>query len=128
MKFFKLMKDGGEESKVWGFFLAEVKSLFSVVLLRFADGSREAFHSHAFNSISWVLKGELIEEHLHGRFDFHLPSIWPVITRRDTFHKVSSLGNTYVFSLRGAWADKWQEFLPASGETVNLTHGRKVVK
>jgi hypothetical protein len=136
VKFFKLMKDGGQESRVWGFFLVEIKKLFSIVVLRFADGSREAYHSHAFNSISWVLKGELQEDrkwNIGPRFPnatftrSYLPSFRPVITTRDNMHKVSSLGNTYVLSFRGPWVDKWKEFLPTEDRTITLTHGRKVV-
>ena len=61
MKLFSYGKDGGEESTVWGYWLCEFKSLFSVALLCFEDGSREAYHDHAFNSISWVLSGKLTE-------------------------------------------------------------------
>lgn len=118
-------KDGGPESRVWGYFF-ELKRLFSVVLLRFEDGSREAYHSHAFNSLSWVLKGEVDEYHLDGRVETHRASWRPVVTRRDTFHKVVSKGRTWVFTLRGPWAKTWQEVLP-DGRTVTLANGRRVV-
>lgn len=77
MKFFKKMKDGGPESTVTGYWLAEIKSLFSVVLLRFDGKSREAFHTHAFNSWSWVIKGSLTEEMLDGKINKYVPSIRP---------------------------------------------------
>lgn len=35
----------------------ESKTYGSIVLLNFKEGNREAFHTHAFNSISWVLLG-----------------------------------------------------------------------
>ena len=50
-------KDGGPESKVDGYWLFRHKRLFTVALLRFSKGSREAYHSHAFNAVSWVLTG-----------------------------------------------------------------------
>lgn len=126
MKLFKLMKDGGKESKVWGLFLVEIKKLFSVVLLHFSDGSREAYHSHAFNSISWVIKGQLLEDRW-GAIDFvrYTPSFKPVITTRDNLHKVMSTGDTYVLSFRGPWWPNWLEYLPQTDEIVGLTHGRK---
>lgn len=123
-KLFGLDKDGGPESRVWGFWLIGLKKLFSVVLLRFEDGSREAYHTHAFNAVSWVLRGELHEEHLMGLTFYHLPSWRPVYTTRDTFHRVSSVGRTWVISLRGPWADLWLEWLPETQETVLLTHNR----
>lgn len=127
MKFFSRSKDGGPQSTVHAFWLCEIKSLFSIALLRFSDGSRDAYHSHAFDSISWVC-GRLREHHLGtGRVDHHKTSLWPVMTLRETMHKVVSQGTTWVFTLRGPWAKTWLEFDPKSGLMVTLKHGREVV-
>jgi hypothetical protein len=117
-------KDGGNESSVWGFWPIEWKRAFSVVLLKFVGESREAFHTHAFNSISWVLSGRLEEHDLDGGIKVHTPSFYPVITRRDTFHQVHSVGTTWVLSFRGPWADTWREYLPNEKRYATLTHGR----
>ena len=127
MKFFKKMKDGGPESNVTGYWLVEIKSLFSIVLLHFADGSREAYHSHAFNALSWLLRGKLLEEFVDGKGRPHLPSIKPIETPRSAFHKVTSVGDSWVLSFRGPWKNVWLEYLPETKQTVILTHGRKVV-
>jgi hypothetical protein len=127
MKLFKLMKDGGKESRVSGFFLIEAKRLFSVVLLHFFDGSREAYHSHAFNSVSWVLRGKLVENMLDGTVNVYTPDLRPIVTFRTDFHRVVSEGDTYVLSFRGPWANTWKEFLPHLERFITLTHGRKVV-
>jgi hypothetical protein len=127
LKLLSLAKDGGEESTVWAYFLIEAKSLFSIVLLRFEDGSREAYHTHAFNSISWVLKGGLQEKNLDETFNYYPPSFWPIITKRDTFHQVRSYGRTWVLSFRGPWDKYWKEWLPKELRFVTLTHGRKEV-
>lgn len=127
MKFFKYMKDGGPESRVAGFFFAEIKKLFSVVFLRFFDGSREAYHSHAFDAVSWVLKGQLTQVELNGDVTIFKPSLKPIVTLRDTFHKVSSQGETWVFSFRGPWASTWKEYIPETDEFLTLTNGRKIV-
>ncbi len=84
-------KDGGQESRVWGYWLIEWKRAFSVVLLCFEDGTRDAFHSHAFNSVSWVLWGGLGEQlkECPKSTWFYWPSLRPVYTYRDTFHKVT---------------------------------------
>lgn len=121
------MKDGGPESKSSGLFLIEIKRLFSIVLLKFTDGSRDAYHTHAFDAISWVLRGKLIEENLHGATIEYKPSWKPIFTSRDTFHKVSSVGETRAFTLRGPWVKNWREYLPKQDEFVTLTHGREVV-
>lgn len=128
MKLFKKMKDGGNESTVTGYWLIEWKSAFSIVLLRFDGASREAFHTHAFNSLSWVLKGSLREEMRDGRiYDLH-PALLPFLTSRKDFHKVSSTSNrTWALSFRGPWRSKWMEHLPLEGRDRVLTHGRREV-
>ena len=126
MKILSRGKDGGPESTVWGFWLVEIKSLFSIALLRFENGTREAYHSHAFNCISWVFSGKLVEHHFDGKTEEHKPSIFPVITKRDTFHKVNSVGRTYVLTFRGPWARTWQENV--GGVYKVLTHGRQEYK
>lgn len=133
MKFLEISKDGGPKSKVWAYWLFEIKGLFSVALLRFEDGSREAYHSHAFNSISWVLSGELTE-HVLGELDsnedpiinWYQRSIRPIVTFRETFHKVISRGRTWVFTLRGPWANEWYEFDEPTNSIQVLTDGRQI--
>jgi|SRR6185295_3056875 len=132
MKLFKKMKDGGAESTVTGYWLIEAKSLFSIVLLKFEGKSREAFHSHAFNSVSWVLKGMLLEARIVAprkmRMTAYSPSLHPIITTRSNMHQVNSHGTTWVLSFRGPWASRWQEQRPLEGNRiVTLTHGRKEV-
>ena len=119
-------KDGGPESKgwIWGI---ESKRFGSVVLLLFRRGSRNAWHSHAFNSISWVLSGGLLEEILAGVKRLYFPSLRPVRTSRLTFHRVKGLRDrTWVLSFRGPWADQWNEYIPGRGR-ITLTHGRQEV-
>lgn len=125
MKIFSYGKDGGDKSTVWGYWLVEIKSLFSVALLCFEDGSREAYHSHAFNCISWVLKGQLNEKYVTGGGNVYKSGFRPVFTYRDTFHKVSSTGRTWVLTFRGPWSKTWNEYIPETNSLITLTHGRK---
>lgn len=125
MKLFYKGKDGGADSNVFGYWLVEIKSLFSIALLRFENGTREAYHSHAFNCISWVLKGKLEEIHKDGTVEWHTPGLFPVITKRDTFHKVFSHGRTWVLTFRGPWAKYWNEKI--GEDVITLTHGRKKI-
>ena len=127
MKIFYKAKDGDKDSCVWGWWLIESKSLFSIALLCFEDGSREAFHSHAFNCVSWVLKGRLDEYNLDKTHNTYKPSFKPIYTKRNTFHKVFSTGRTWVLTFRGPWSKEWKEYLPKTEEYVTLTNGRKIV-
>jgi hypothetical protein len=128
MKIFSYGKDGGLKSVVWGLWLIEMKKLFSIALLCFENGSREAFHSHAFWSISWILSGRLEEHQMDGTIRVFKPSLIPVIIPRDNFHKVFSFGRTWALTFRGPWAKTWKEFIPETGEYVTLSSGRKIVK
>jgi hypothetical protein len=125
MKLFSKSKDGGPESNVTAFWLIEWKSVFSVALLRFSNGTRSAYHSHAFNCFSWLLTGLLDEDIRHGGRTRYRPSLKPIWTGRDTYHKVRSQGTSWVLTFRGPWAKTWKEDRH-DGE-VTLTHGRKIV-
>lgn len=125
MKLFKKMKDGGPDSNVTGYWLVEIKSLFSIVLLRFADGSRENYHSHAFHAFSWVMKGKLLEEHMQLKTNHIYPSWIPFITTRQCFHRVTSYGDTWALTFRGPWSKSWAEYSPVTEEIIVLSNGRK---
>lgn len=128
MKILHKAKDGGLESNVTGYWLIESKKFFSVVLLRFDEGSREAFHTHAFNAISWVIKGEMHEHTIDGEIIKLKPSLLPIYTSRKRFHKVYGIAkSTWALSLRGPWVDTWKEFLPNLNKYITLTHGRKII-
>lgn len=127
MLFLKKRKDGGPESTVTGYWLVEIKRLFSVLLLCFEGRSREAFHNHAFNSLAWVLKGSLTENMLDGRIKYHKASFLPFIVTRNDFHKVDSDGTTWVLNLRGPWAKTWKEYRPLEERFVILTNGRREI-
>lgn len=129
MKWFFKAKDGGPESNVTGYWLVECKSLFSIVLLRFDEGGREAFHNHAFSAISWVLSGLIREELLETNYDNWLDaSIKPIYTSRKRFHRVQGIAaKTWVLSFRGPWNKYWKEYNHKTGMFTTLTNGRKII-
>lgn len=124
LKFFSKSPDGGKGSGVTGYFLVEIKPLFSIVLLHFSEGSREAFHEHAFNALTIWLSGRVREHHLDGEIkEFSAGRV--KYTPRRTFHKIEGLMSTWAISFRGPWVDYWREC--RSGRLVTLTHGRREV-
>lgn len=124
MKFFRHAKDGGPESHVEGWWLIEAKGLLSVALLKFAPGSRDVFHDHAFNALSWLLRGFLLEEHTDGKCNNFVPSLLPILTKRSTCHKVYSAATSWVLTFRGPWSKYWHEVDPYTGEVTTLKQGR----
>lgn len=127
MKLFAKATDGGADSTVTGYWLIEWKAVVSIAVLRFDHGSREAYHSHAFVSISWLLSGWLREEHLEGDVVFHHRRGRAIVTRRSTFHRVFSEGTSWVITLRGPWGSTWHEWDPRRAKYTTLTDGRRVV-
>jgi hypothetical protein len=125
-KLFYVKPDGGKDSGVMGYFLIEWKPFFSIGLLHFNQGTREAYHNHAFNALTWWLKGRVTEIKLDGSRKVYGPSIVPKWTTRDNFHKVCAHRNTWALTLRGPWNDTWQEY--RKDKYVTLTHGRKEIQ
>jgi len=133
-RFFYKKYDGGKISGVTGYFLIEWKKLFSVGLLHFKEGSRENYHSHAFNACSWWLIGRVSEIRLKetgGHIPYIAtnnfePSLSPKITPRNNVHRVVAHKNTWALTFRGPWQDSWYEVTP-EGDKITMTHGRKVV-
>ena len=123
-RFFYKKFDGGKESGVTGYFLIEWKPVFSIGLLHFKPGSREAYHNHAFNAISWFIRGSVREELLSGATKRFQASFRPKITKRGCFHRVYAFTSTWALTFRGPWNDTWTEYHPKDGEFVTLTHGR----
>lgn len=127
MRFMEWEKDGGPKSHVDAFYIVEIKPLFSIIVLRFSDGTREAYHNHAFNAISWLLRGRLIERTKNGWMPVNYwPSFKSIWTPRNRFHQVASRGVSWAITFRGPWASNWKEFTRERG-IYTLTHGRREV-
>ncbi len=127
MKIFHKAKDGGPASNVTGYWLIEAKWLFSIAILKIGAGSREAYHSHAFNAISWLFWGRIHEDTKDSNLVLHTPSIVPIITTRDNIHRVIGLTkNSWVLTFRGPWKKYWKEVLP-DGQTHLLGNGREII-
>jgi hypothetical protein len=124
MKLLRSSPDGGKGSGVTAYFLVEWKQGFSIALLHFRKGTREAYHSHAFNAWTWWLKGNVLEHYRDGT-----TGRWSAgdlkYTPRSCFHKIEALTSTWALSIRGPWSDVWEE--DRAGKLVRLTHGRKEI-
>ena len=118
--------DGGKNSGVTAYFLIEWKVLFSIGILHFKIGTREAYHNHAFNALTWWLSGKITEIKLNGEEKDFSPSFKPKYTSRNNFHKVLAHENTYALTFRGNWKDTLNEF--KNNKLIYLTHGRKEIR
>lgn len=128
MKFMQWAKDGGPSSPVDGFFLLEIKQLFSVALLRFSEGRREAFHSHAFNAFTWFLSGDMEEEDIDGTLLPYKRRIIPKFTPKEKLHRVKARETSWCLTIRGPWSNYWQEYEEDTDTSTLFTWGRKVIE
>lgn len=125
MKAITKTKDGGPNSPVDAYFLFEIKSVCSIAILRFNVGSREAFHTHAFDAYTWFICGDLIEQRFDGTLKRYSRSLLPKITRKSDNHRVIANKTSWCFTIRGPWKPTWTE--DVDGITTTMTHGRVVV-
>lgn len=127
-KLFFKRKDGGAESTSTGYWLIEWKSVFSIVVLKFEGLSREAYHSHAFEAVSWLLRGKLRENFRDCTQRLIQPSLLPFRTHKVPMHKVDSLAPvSWAVSFRGPWDSTWKDMAESDGVVKTLTNGRKEV-
>lgn len=130
MRFMQFRKDGGPNSTVDGFFVIEIKRLFSIVVLRFGQGSRDDYHSHAFNALTWWLTRGVIEYTLKdGKVTSKAwgPSLFPKVTPKSQVHKLFALKTAWAVSVRGPWSDYWVDVNVEKNTITTYTWGRKVV-
>ena len=123
MRILQKTKDGGPESTVDAYFLIEIKSLFSIALLKFNKGTREAFHTHAFNAWTWMFWGNLWEDVYLGSLTKYSKRL--KYTPKELNHRVKAIKTSYAVTVRGPWSNEWTE--TKNGKTIKLTHGRKEV-
>lgn len=136
MKLFTKMKDGGPESPVTAYVLIEYKPLFSIMFLKFRKGTREEYHTHAFNALTLFIVGKMFEERLHLGInnDYfkivkrYKKSIFPKITTKDNLHRITAKKDSWCFTIRGPWVNTWYEYNELTNTKTYLTHGRKIIK
>ena len=123
----KKVKDGGKDSPVDAYFLIEIKSLFSIAILKFNKGGREAFHTHAFNAYTWFLKGDLEEEDVDGSKYQYKCSLLPKYTTIEKNHRVLAKEDSYCLTVRGPWGNIWTEYSKDTDTSTLFTLGRRVL-
>lgn len=127
MLLFKKRKDGGKSSPVDAYFVCEIKGLVSIAFLKFNKGGREAFHTHAFDALTWFLSGDLVEEDVDGSTYSYKRSLIPKFTSKLKNHRVKAAKDSWCFTLRGAWDKTWTEYNKEEDTTTTFSHGRNII-
>ncbi len=127
MRLFSKCKDGGPDSPVTAYFLIECKALFSIALLRFDEGGREQYHTHAFNALTWFICGDMYEQKFGRGGYIYKRNFLPKFTPRTKNHRVRAAETSWCLTLRGPWSKTWTEDDELAGVHTVFTHGRKIV-
>ena len=127
MRLFQKSKDGGPKSPVDAYFLCEFKGLFSVALLKFNKGKREQYHTHAFNALTWFIKGGLVEQKFEGGLYNYERSLLPKFTPRENNHRLINYKDSWCITLRGPWKKHWTETDESCKVHTTFTHSRQIV-
>jgi len=128
MRFFEKCNGGGDAAPTDIYFLFEIKWLCSIAILKFKKGKSAPCHSHAFNALTWFIKGDLHEafrDKKKAPYQYKR-SVIPKITPRSNCHKITAKSDSWCFTIRGPWLDTWTEYDEETG-TTTFTHGRKIV-
>ena len=120
-------KDGGKDSPVDAYFLFEIKGLCSIALLKFNKGCREDYHNHAFNALTWFIKGDLTEEKVDGSVKKYKRSFVPKLTTKNNCHRVIAHKDSWCFTIRGRWENTWYELNESKDLKTFLTNHRQIV-
>lgn len=90
------------------------------------------FHTHAFNSVCFTLKGsydqETIDENGVKRETVRKLFRPRFLPRNYTHRIINAEPNTWTCVLFGKWSKFWFEYFLDSNTWVKYTHGRKVVE
>ncbi len=127
MLFFKKRCDGGKVSNVTGYWVIEIKKLFSIVILKFEPSHRENYHSHAFNALTIWIKGEVLEERLDTKENTIFKAGNIKYTPRTNVHKIHCKKTAWCISFRGPWCNTWIEYNKRNNKYITLTHGRVIL-
>lgn len=108
----KKMINNGEQD-VTEITLLEWKKLFSIKLFHFhkSSGCQDRFHTHSFNSISILLKGNYIEEIIRGgqvlKFDRNRSRV--IYIPADEYHRITRSDGCRTLLITGPWQPEWKE-------------------
>lgn len=111
--------------------LLEWKPLFSIKLFNFhrTDGSQDRFHTHAFNAISFLLKGNYIEEVIEDgrvvRLNRNRSRV--LFIPADQYHRITRSAGCRTLLITGPWGAEFKELRSVDGyqfQEVTLGEGR----
>jgi len=132
MKFFTKKRIELGKGHIVQYTIFESKRLGGIWIYNWKTIDQNRFHSHAFNSIAFTLRGSYVQEVMHEDESIHIEEVksWmkPRFLPRNYIHRIlEAKPNTWTCVFFGKWQDTWREYFSDSKTWVTYTWGRKVV-
>ncbi len=113
------------------FTIIEIKCLGGIIVNIFNTKDQDRFHSHAFNSFSWMIRGWYKEDVVN--INNNIKTLETKIISKSRFipryyiHKIKeSSENAISITFEGSWKSHWKEYFDNEREKT-YTWGRKVI-
>jgi hypothetical protein len=107
------------EQKVSELTILEWKKLFSIKLFNFhkTDGDQDRFHTHAFNAVSVLLKGNYIEEIIEDRKIVQLNRSRKrfLFIPANQYHRITKSEGCRTLLITGPWGGEFKELRQIKG-------------
>ena len=129
MIFFKKKEVSLGEGSVTQYTLFENKYLFSIIFYKWFTIDQIRFHTHAFASFAFLLRGWYWEKVLFKGIEmtnFVNQPFWPRWLPRNYCHAIENAKpGTLTMVLTGPWQKNWFEYFPDTKKWVKYAWGRK---
>lgn len=132
MKLFTKKKVALGDGHVTQYTILESKRFGGIWLYHWETVDQMRFHTHAFNSICFLLRGSYTEEVLDrdGAVTLRTVDQWmrPRYLPMGYCHRIlEAKGSTWSIVFFGGWAKSWQEYFPSTDTWVRYGWGRVVL-
>ncbi len=132
MIFFKKKRIELGDGHIVQYTIFENKHLGGIWLYNWKTIKQNRFHTHAFNSVAFLLSGKYAEEVIHaGKIETRIVDQWlkPRFLPKNYCHRILFANpNTWTIVFFGKWIPHWWEFFKESNTWVKYGWGRKVIE
>lgn len=132
MKWFSKQKVALGEGYVTQYTIFEAKTFGGIWLYNWKTIDQMRFHTHAFSSVAFTLRGSYTEEVLNsdGTVTTNEVANWlrPRYIPSGYCHRIQGARkNTWTIVFFGPWRKSWWEFFPDTSTWVQYGWGRKIL-
>ena len=119
------------KGSVTQYIVFENKYLFSILFYKWNTIDQIRFHTHAFASFAFLLRGWYWEKVIFNKIEmtnFVNQPLWPRFLPRNYCHAIQNAKpGTLTMVITGPWQKNWHEYFPDTKTWVKYAWGREKV-